>query len=74
MIYKTRNRTSLKNIIYALHLHFNGLSLRNTATALPRFVHRSLIQQYETGFKSINQRDCFTGKQILMNLLLMKHK
>lgn len=41
MIYKTRNRTKVKDIEYALHLYFNGLSLRNTATALSRFVHRS---------------------------------
>jgi len=74
MIYKTRNRTKFKDIAYALHLYFNGLSLRNTTTALSRFVHRSHIQQYETGFKTINQRDCFTGKQMLMNSLLMKHK
>jgi putative transposase len=42
MIYKARrNRTNLKDIIYALHLYFNGLSLRNTAEALSRFVKRS---------------------------------
>ncbi len=41
MIYKTRNRTKFKDIAYALHLYFNGLSLRNTSKALPRFVHRS---------------------------------
>jgi putative transposase len=41
MIYKARNRTNLKDITYALHLYFNGLSLRNTAEALSRFVKRS---------------------------------
>ena len=41
MIRKTRNRTNLKDIIYALHLYFHGLSLRNTAEALSRFVKRS---------------------------------
>ena len=41
MIYKTRNRTKFKDIAYALHLYFNGLSLRNTTTALSRFIHRS---------------------------------
>jgi putative transposase len=41
MIYKARNRTNLKDITYALHLYFDGLSLRNTAKALSRFVKRS---------------------------------
>jgi putative transposase len=41
MIHRTRNRTKLKDIVYALHLYFNGLSLRNTAEALSRFVKRS---------------------------------
>ena len=41
MIYKARNRTNLKYITYALHLYFDGLSLRNTAKALSRFVKRS---------------------------------
>jgi putative transposase len=41
MKHNTRNRTKLKDITYALHLYFNGLSLRNTAKALSRFVHRS---------------------------------
>ena len=41
MINKTRNRTKLNDIAYALHPYFNGLSLRNTAKALSRFVHRS---------------------------------
>ena len=41
MMHNTKNRTKLKDIIYALHLYFNGLSLRNTAEALSRFVHRS---------------------------------
>ena len=41
MIYKARNRTNLKYITYALHLYFAGLSLRNTAKSLSRFVKRS---------------------------------
>ena len=41
MIHKTRTRTNLKDIAYALHLYFDGLSLRNTAKALSRFVKRS---------------------------------
>ena len=42
MIYKeARTRTNLKYITYALHLYFDGLSLRNTSKALSRFVKRS---------------------------------
>jgi putative transposase len=41
MIYQKRNRTNLKDIAYALHLYFLGLSLRNTSKALSRFVKRS---------------------------------
>ena len=41
MIYQKRNRTKLKDIAYALHLYFDGLSLRNTSKALSRFVKRS---------------------------------
>jgi putative transposase len=41
MIQKTRTRTNLKDIVYALHLYFDGLSLRNTAKALSRFVKKS---------------------------------
>ena len=41
MIFQKRNRTKHKDIAYALHLYFDGLSLRNTSKALSRFVHRS---------------------------------
>jgi hypothetical protein len=42
MIYEKRNRTKLKDIVYALHLYFDGgLSLRNTSKALSRFVKKS---------------------------------
>jgi len=41
MIYQKRNRTKQKDIVYALHLYFNGLSLRNTSKALSSFVKRS---------------------------------
>ena len=41
MIYQIRNRTDVKDIVYALHLYFNGLSLRNTSKALSKFVTRS---------------------------------
>ena len=41
MIFQKRKRTKLKDIVYALHLYFDGLSLRNTAKALSRFVKKS---------------------------------
>ena len=41
MICQKRNRTEQKDIAYALHLYFNGLSLRNTSKALSRFIKRS---------------------------------
>jgi putative transposase len=41
MICQKRNRTKQKDIAYALHLYFDGLSLRNTSKALSRFVKRS---------------------------------
>jgi putative transposase len=44
MIYQTRRRrtrTKPEDIVYAVHLYFLGLSLRNTSKALSRFVKRS---------------------------------
>ena len=41
MIYQIRNRTDVKDIVYVLHVYFNGLSLRNTSKALSKFVTRS---------------------------------
>ena len=40
MIYQVRKRTEPEDIVYALHLYFNGLSLRNTK-AISKFVTRS---------------------------------
>ena len=53
MIYQVRNRTRLEDIIYAINLYFDGLSLRKTSKALSRFVRRShtairdWIQKYQ---------------------------
>ena len=53
MICQTRNRTRLEDMIYAIHLYFDGLSLRKTSKALSRFVKRShtairdWIQKYQ---------------------------
>jgi putative transposase len=38
-----RKRTKPKDIAYSLYLYFLGLSYRNTAKALQRFVHRSHV-------------------------------
>jgi putative transposase len=38
-----RHRTKPKDIAYGLYLYFLGLSYRNTAKALDRFVHRSHV-------------------------------
>jgi putative transposase len=65
MIYQKRNRTNLKDIAYALHLYFLGLSLRNTSKALSRFVKRShtairdWIQKYKPERLSHNKTEIF---------------
>ena len=41
MFCQTRNRTRSEDIVYAIHLYFLGLSLRNASKALSRFVRRS---------------------------------
>lgn len=41
MFYQKRHRTHLEDIIFAIDLYFDGLSLRNTSKALSRFVKKS---------------------------------
>ena len=41
MIHQVRKRTEPEDIVYSLHLYFNGLSLRSTSKAISRFVTRS---------------------------------
>ncbi|HET6590717.1 MAG TPA: hypothetical protein VFG45_11200 [Candidatus Nitrosocosmicus sp.] len=41
MIYQIIHRTSLEDIIYAVNLYFDGLSLRKPFKALSRFINRS---------------------------------
>jgi putative transposase len=41
VIHQIRKRTEPKDIVYSLHLYFNGLSLRNTSKAISRFVRRN---------------------------------
>jgi putative transposase len=43
MIQQIRKRTEPKDILYSLHLYFNGLSLRNTSKAISQFVTISHI-------------------------------
>jgi transposase-like protein len=66
MIYQTRrNRTKPEDIVYAVHLYFLGLSLRNTSKALSsRFVKRrshtairDWIQKYKQIRKTILLED-----------------
>ncbi len=70
MISQMRKRTEPEDIVYSLHLYFNGLSLRNTSKAISRFVKRShsairdRIQKYKpkrlfhrkTGLCSFNKK------------------
>jgi hypothetical protein len=41
MIQQLRKRTEPEDMVYPLHLYFNGLSLRNTSKAISRFIKRS---------------------------------
>jgi hypothetical protein len=41
MIQQVRKRTEPEDIVYSLHLYFNGLLLRNTSKAISRFIKRS---------------------------------
>jgi hypothetical protein len=55
--YRKRNRTSVKDIGYSLYLYFLGLSYRNTAKALSkRFIKRSIMFPYGSGFSIIDQK------------------
>ena len=40
MIYQLRKRTKLEDIVYSLNLYFSGLTLRNTAKAISKFIKR----------------------------------
>ena len=67
MLYQKRSRTKLKDIVYAMHPYFNGLSLRNTSKALSRFVKKSRtairdrwILKYTPKKLSYYKKDCQT--------------
>lgn len=65
MLYKTRKITEPRDILYALHLYFNGLSLRSTSKALSKFVKRShtairdWIQKYKPKKISTKRKKIF---------------
>jgi transposase-like protein len=63
MIYQTiRDRTRVIDIIYAINLYFDGLSLRKTSKTLSRFAKRShtatrdWIQKYKPERLSSNTK------------------
>lgn len=64
MIYQTRHRTSLEDIMYAVNLYFDGLSLRKTSKDLSRFDARShtairdWIEKYNSQRLLSKSRDC----------------
>jgi hypothetical protein len=67
MLYQKRSRTKLKDIVYAMHPYFNGLSLRNTSKTLSRFVKKShaairdcWILKYKPKKLSYYKKDCQT--------------
>ena len=68
MFCQTRNRTRLKDIVYAIHLYFLGLSLRNTSIALSRFVKRSHTA-IRNWIQSTNPKSYYQKEKKLMNIL-----
>ncbi len=68
MIYVTRrNRTKVKDILYVLQSYFDGLSLRNTAKVLSRFVHRNHTDAIRDGIR-IDQRNYSILEKRLLNI------
>ena len=74
MIYQIRHRTHLEDIIYAVNLYFDGLSLRKTSKALSQFVKRShtairaWIQKYQPqrlSSKTKKISECIVDETIL---------
>jgi transposase-like protein len=66
-----RHRTKPKDIAYSLYLYFLGLSYRNTARALQRFVHRSHVSKWKWIQKYKPKKYQIKEKR-LMNLSYMK--
>ncbi len=68
MTYAKRNRTSAKDIGYALYLYFLGLSYRNTSKALSRFIRRSHVSPSGNGFNTTNQKEYLSKEGKYLNL------
>ena len=69
LILTKRNRTSAKDIGYGLYLYlyFLGLSYRNTAKALSRFVKNEATSLSGNGFKNINLKEYHTDEEKFLN-------
>lgn len=67
LILTKRNRTSAKDIGYGLYLYFLGLSYRNTAKALSRFVKRSHVAVWKWIQKYKPERISYTDEEKFLN-------
>jgi hypothetical protein len=68
LTYAKRNRTSVKDIGYALYLYFLGLSYRNTSKALSRFIRRRVMSLSGNGFNTTNQKEYLSKEEKYQNL------
>jgi len=70
MLLFKRNRTPTKNIYYALHPYFSGLSLRKVSQQhLSPFIKRNqTIYPFGIGFSITSQKSYSIGKEEFMNL------
>ena len=73
IVHSQRNRTKPKDIAYGLYLYFLGLSYRNAAKALNRFVERMMFP-FGNGFNTINHREYHIIEANFLTLSLMKRK
>ena len=69
-----RNRTKPKDIAYGLYLYFLGLSYRNAAKALNRFVERSHVSIWKWVQHYKPQRVSYIIEANFLTLSLMKRK
>ena len=65
-----RQRTKPKDVAYSLYLYFLGLSYRNTAKALSRFVHRSHVSIWKWIQKKNNPKKIFSRKMKIQEILI----
>jgi putative transposase len=64
-----RQRTKPKDVAYSLYLYFLGLSYRNTAKALSRFVHRSHVSIWKWIQKN-NPKKIFSSKRKIQEFVI----